>query len=134
MSAASADAKRSARRATVEWVTLGVSAAVLSSVVTMLVALSFRFDNPARPTVSANRIVEQVDERFFVSIEIVNRGDRAASAVEVAAEMIGPQGTTSATQVIDFLGGGETQQLTFVLPDDPATAELVIEVRSFANP
>ncbi len=134
MSQANDDPERSARRATVEWVTLGISGAMLAAVVMMLGVLAFRSDEPARPTVSSERVVEQIGDRFLVSVEIVNRGDEAASAIEVAAEMVGTDGATSATQVIDFLGGGETQQLTFVMPDDPANAELVIEVRSFAKP
>lgn len=134
MSNPNADQDRAARRAAVEWVTLGVSGVVLATVVTVLGVLAFRFGEPASPTVSPERTVERIGNQFFVSVEVVNRGDEAASAVEVAAEMTGAGGSTTATQVIDFLGGGETQQLTFVMPDDPVHAELVIEVRSFAEP
>jgi uncharacterized protein (TIGR02588 family) len=36
--------------------------------------------------------------------------------------------------VVDFLGGGESQKLTFVFSDDPADGELVISVTGYAEP
>jgi uncharacterized protein (TIGR02588 family) len=50
------------------------------------------------------------------------------------AELTFDGNTTSGDQVIEFLGGGETQKLTFAFSDDPADGELVIIVAGFAKP
>lgn len=117
-----------------EWLTLGVASAVLGCVLTALVVLSIRVDRPATPTVTIAPGIHERDGRFFVQVEVHNDGDRAAADVQVLAELVGPEGTVSSEQVIDFLGGGETATLTFVFSKDPASALLTVEIGSFSDP
>jgi uncharacterized protein (TIGR02588 family) len=84
--------------------------------------------------VSRDWHVEKTDDRFLVSVEVHNRGDAAAAEVQVAAESQDAGGSFATEQTIDFLGGGETQQLTFVVPAATGTSDLRIAVTSFAKP
>jgi uncharacterized protein (TIGR02588 family) len=124
----------SAARSRPEWIVLGVSASILAVVVGVLVALAFGTADPATPTAGTPGRARQVGEQFLVPVEIVNRGDLAAAEVQVVAELTIGGTTTSGDQVVDFLGGGESQQLTFVFADDPADGELVITVTGYADP
>jgi uncharacterized protein (TIGR02588 family) len=117
-----------------EWVTFGASALILVIVVGLLVAHAFRTDDPAAPAADRPGSVRQVGGQFFVPVEIVNHGDLAAAEVQVVAELTIDGATSSGDQVIDFLGGGESQELTFVFAADPADGELVISVTGYAEP
>ena len=121
-------------RSTPAWSVFGVSAAVLSAVVVVLVVFAFQTRDPAAPVARTPGQVRQIDGQFFVPVDIVNRGDSGAAEVQVLAELTVAGVTTSADQVIDFLGRDETQQLTFVFTDDPAAGELTIGVAGFAEP
>ena len=117
-----------------EWVILGVSASILAAVVIVLLVLAFRTAEPARPEADPPGSIRQVGGQFLVPVDIVNHGDLAAAEVQVVAELTIDGDTTAGDQVIDFLGGGERQQLTFVFADDPADGELVIAVTGYAEP
>lgn len=117
-----------------EWVTFGVAAVILLLVVGALVGLAFRSTDPAAPTAKQPGQVREVDGRYFVPVEIVNTGDEAAAEVQVSAELVVDGVTTTGDQVIDFLGGGEVQSLTFAFADDPGAGELTVSVTGFANP
>ncbi len=117
-----------------EWVTFGVSALILVVVVGLLVVRAFHTDAAAAPVADRPGTVKEVSGQFFVPIEIVNRGDLGAAEVQVVAELTIDGQTTSSDQVVDFLGGGETQELTFVFAENPADGALVITVAGFAEP
>jgi uncharacterized protein (TIGR02588 family) len=123
-----------AARSGPEWIIFGASAAIVAGVVGVLVVLAFRTADPAAPTADTPGSAEQIGNQFLVPVDIVNQGDRAAAEVQVVAELTINGTTTSGDQVVDFLGGGETQELTFVFTDDPADGELVITVTGFAAP
>ena len=78
--------------------------------------------------------MKEISGQYFVPVEIVNRGDLAAAQVQVVAELTIGGNTISSDQVVDFLGGGETQGLTFIFADDPAEGDLTITVAGFAEP
>jgi uncharacterized protein (TIGR02588 family) len=126
--------RQHARRSGPEWITFGVSAVVLFVVVATLVGLAFRESAAAEPVARLPGPVREVDGQFFVPVDIVNRGDEGAAEVQVLAELTIGGETTSGDQVIDFLGGGEVQQLTFAFDDDPASGEIIISVTGFAAP
>jgi uncharacterized protein (TIGR02588 family) len=113
---------------------LGASAAILGVVVGLLVILAFRAADPAAPAAGTPGPARQEGGQFLVPVEIVNHGDLAAAEVQVVAELTIGGTTTTGDQVVDFLGGGETQQMTFVFADDPADGELVITVTGYADP
>lgn len=117
-----------------EWVTFALSAIILAVVSILLAISAFRTEDPAQPIAGPAGPVRQVGAQYFVPIEIVNRGDLGAAQVHVTAELTIDATTTSGDQSIDFLGGGETQELTFAFADDPADGELVIMVTGFAEP
>ena len=117
-----------------EWIIFGVSAAILAVVVGVLVVLAFRTADPANPAADAPLPTEEVDGQFRVPVDIVNHGDLAAAEVQVVAELTIGDTTTTGDQVVDFLGGGESQRLTFVFADNPADGELVITVTGYAEP
>lgn len=122
------------KRSGPEWVTFGVAAGVLLLVVAALVGLAFRTSDPAAPAAKEPGPVRKVDGRYFVPVDIVNNGDEAAAEVQVSAELVVDGVTTTGGQVIDFLGGGEMQSLTFAFGDDPAGGKLTIDVTAFAAP
>jgi uncharacterized protein (TIGR02588 family) len=121
-------------RSAPEWVVFGVSALVLGIVVITLIALAFSGSDPAEPVVEVRGAVTQVGDQYFVPVDVVNRGDRAAAEVQVQAELTIDGETNTADQVVDFLGKSESRRLTFVFDDDPADGELVTRVVSFAEP
>jgi uncharacterized protein (TIGR02588 family) len=123
-----------ATRSGPEWIILGVSASILAIVVGVLVVLTFSTADPARPVADPPGPARQVGEQFLVPIDVVNHGDRGAAEVQVVAELTIDGATSSGDQVVDFLGGGESQQLTFVFAADPADGELVIRVTGYAEP
>jgi len=123
-----------ATRSGPEWIILGASASILAVVVGVLVVLAFRTAAPAGPAADPPGPARQVGEQFLVPVSIVNRGDLAAAEVQVVAELTIDGATSSGDQVVDFLGGGESQELTFVFADDPADGELVISVTGYAEP
>ena len=123
-----------ATRSGPEWIILGASASILAVVVGVLVVLAFRTAAPASPAADTPGPARQVGEQFLVPINIVNHGDLAAAEVQVVAELTIDGATSSGDQVVDFLGGGESQELTFVFADDPADGELVISVTGYAEP
>jgi uncharacterized protein (TIGR02588 family) len=123
-----------ATRSGPEWIILGASASILAVVVGALVVLAFRTAEPARPAADPPGPARQVGEQFLVPIGIVNHGDLGAAEVQVVAELTIDGATSSGDQVVDFLGGGERQELTFVFAADPAEGELVISVTGYADP
>jgi uncharacterized protein (TIGR02588 family) len=126
--------EKAATRSGPEWIILGVSASILAAVVLVLVVLAFRTDDPASPAADPPGPSRQVGEQFFVPVDIVNNGDVGAAEVQVLAELTIDGVTSSGDQVVDFLGGGERQQLIFIFDDDPADGELEISVTGFAEP
>lgn len=117
-----------------EWVAFGVSALILAVVVGLLVVRAFHTDAAAAPIADRPGAVQEVNGQFFVPVEIVNRGDLGAAQVQVVAELTIEGNTTSSDQTVDFLGGGETQALTFIFAENPAEGDLTISVASFAEP
>lgn len=117
-----------------EWWTLAVSLVVLVAVVAGLVAEMLAGDDDARPVVTVAAPVAAGGGTYHVPVEVRNEGDRAASSVQVSADLVVDGVSTSGDQTIDFLGAGETESLVFVFPDDPATGTLDVVVSGFAVP
>lgn len=117
-----------------EMVTFAVSALLLAVVVGLLVWLAFQTDSPAAPAAGRPGPVREAQGQFYVPVEVTNHGDQAAAEVQVVAELTVGETTVTGDQVIDFLGGGESQQLTFAFADDPASGELTVLVTGFSDP
>ena len=118
-------------RSTSEWVTLGGSAAILLSVVSILVVEIVRADDPASPVAEVVDPPSVVDGHHHVVVEVTTHGDVTASDVQVDAELVLDGEPTEATHTVDFLAGGETAELVFVFQDDPADGSLTVRVSGF---
>jgi uncharacterized protein (TIGR02588 family) len=123
------------QRTTAEWITFAASSLVLAAVVGLLLLQTARADDPASPTVRVDAgAIEPDGDRFRVPAEVRNTGDRAATNIEVSAELAASGDVETAEQTIDFLGGDETVTLVFLFAEDPADGELTIAVTSFTDP
>lgn len=120
------------RRSTAEWVTFAIACAVLGLVIGTIASLRTG-GKPLPPAFTVSSVPAREEAgRFHVRARVQNRGDETAENVQVVAELKTVDGEpVEAEQVIDFLSGGDQEELEFVFADDPASGELDIEVRSF---
>jgi uncharacterized protein (TIGR02588 family) len=71
----------------------------------------------------------------YITAEVTNDGDETAEAVQVQAELtVEGEVMAEAEQIVDFLSGGETEEVVFVLADAPSSAEIEVPVASFKVP
>lgn len=124
--------QRRPSRSTAEWVTFAIACAVLALVIGAIASLRIGGKpNPPVFNVSSAPAKEQ-GGRFHVRAVVENTGDETAENVQVVAELqTGSEAPVEAEQVIDFLSGGDGEEVEFVFADDPASGELEIEVRGF---
>ncbi len=120
------------KRSTAEWMTFGVACAVLAGVMGAIASLQLE-DPPDPPAFSVEQAgARQVGNRFHVRAIVRNEGGETAENVQVVAELeVGSEAPVEAEQVVDFLSGGEEEEVEFVLAEDPTAGTLQIEVRSF---
>jgi uncharacterized protein (TIGR02588 family) len=121
-------------RSTAEWVTFACACAVLVVFVGLVVVQMGGGSSPPSPVASVDGPAVERDGIFSVPVTVENRGDATASQVQVQAELVVDAETVSAEQVIDFLAGGETEDLVFTFDVDPSRGELTVKVTSFALP
>lgn len=127
-------AARTTGRNVAEWVTFGVASAIIALVAGLMVVQSFGSSDPPAPVAERVGAVRDEGGHFFVPVDVTNRGDETAAAVQVIAELTVDGETTSGDQVIDFLGGSEVVHLTFAFDTDPSAGELVVSVTGFSDP
>lgn len=120
-------------RTTAEWVTLAGSCAVLGVVVALIVVQLLSSRDPAAPVAVVERI-RPLGDVHHVEVTVTNEGDDTAADVQVNADLTIDGEVVSADQVIDFLSGGEDEDLVFVFEDDPAEGELEVVVSGFSVP
>lgn len=131
------DTPGSGSRSTAEWITLGISAAILISIVGALTWLSFRgAENPPLIVVEPNlERVREDDSGYYLPFTIRNTGDTTVADAIVQAELDTGTGQPETAEItIDFLDGGEEAAGTFVFRDDPASGDLTIGVTSYKEP
>jgi uncharacterized protein (TIGR02588 family) len=117
-----------------EWVTLAASCLVLL-VVVLLVAVQLVSDRyPAAPVATIDGPPHIEAGAHHVDVVVRNDGDETAANVQITATLTIDGEDHDADQVIDFLAGGEEEELVFVFEDDPADGELSVEVAGFAVP
>lgn len=134
MSSSAQAGKGNGGRTLPEWVTFGIATVIIVAMVVILATEVVGTTAPAAPEASVGTGIEERAGTFRVPVDVVNRGDHAASEVRVVAELeIGGQ-KTEADQTIDFLAGGQEERLLFLFDDDPADGRLTVRVTSFATP
>ena len=116
-----------------EWVTFGVAAVIVIGVIAAILSQVAATSSPPAPVVEVDAAVER-EGRFVVPVTLRNNGDETAQDVQVTATLTTDDGETTADQVLDFLAGGEEEELEFVFEDDPADGELVVEVGGYRLP
>lgn len=124
-------------RSTAEWITLGISAAILISIVGVLTWLSFSgAEKPPLIVVEPNMEGIREDESgYYLPVIIRNTGDTTVADAIVQAELDTGSGQPETAEItIDFLDGGEIADGTFVFRDDPASGELTTGVTSYKDP
>lgn len=120
-------------RTSAEWVTFGVAVLLLLAVISAILMEAMRSNDPARPVASVER-TERVDERYQVTVTVENRGDLAASAVQVRASLEVDGETSEGDQTVDFLAGGNAEELVFYFDENPDDGELTVDVTGFTVP
>src|SRR5688500_16215891 len=94
-------------RTPAEWVTFGISVAILLVVVGLIATQAVGSDSPALPRVLTTGPVEHRGNRFLVPVEIRNDGSGTAETVQVTAELTLGGETIEADQTVEFLAQGE---------------------------
>ena len=116
-----------------EWITFGISVAVLLAVVVAIAIVWAGGESPAAPTATI-KAARHVDQGYAVDVTVGNDGDVTAANVQVVATLTIGAEVTEAEQVVDFVAGGEEMPLVFRFTDDPAQGYLEVVVASFADP
>ena len=128
-------------RTPAEWTTFIVSSVILAVVVALIVGQMLSTTDPAAPRAEVGRI-EAVGNRFRVHVTVVNDGDETAAGVQVTATLepgdTGADSGGSATETgdlsVDFLAGGETEELVFLFDADPDAGRLTVAVTGYSDP
>lgn len=127
------DDREERKRSAPEWVTFAVAVAILVGLIGAILVEAREDHDPARPVASVER-TQRAGERYEVTVTVENRGDLAASAVQVLASLEVDGETTEGDQTIDFLAGDDEQDLVFYFTDDPDDGKLSVEVTGFTVP
>lgn len=121
------------KRSAAEWVTFAITSALLLAVVVYIAAQIPTTAAPPAPAVAVSKIDER-DGRFFVTVEVENRGGRTAENVQVVATLVIGEDETEGDQVVDLLAGSEMEEVEFVFDDDPSTGDLTVSVTGYVVP
>lgn len=120
-------------RSPAEWVTFAVALLVIGTVVALVAVEIPKSKAPPAPVAEPGTI-EVRDDRYVVPVEVENRGERTAVDVQVRATLTIDGEEHEGEQRVDFLRGGEVEELEFVFEDDPADGELEVRVTGYALP
>ena len=116
-----------------EWATFAVAAALVLTVIGLILAQMSGPETPPSPSVAVGEAVERSGQ-FVVPVSVTNGGDATAENVQVIATLTLDDGEVTADQVVDFLAGGEEEQLEFVFEEDPDEGELDVSVGGYTLP
>ena len=124
--------RRLRERSKAEWVTFAIASAMLMVLIGLIASLWL--DGPPEPPAFEVQTlpVREVDGRFHLRASVENVGEETAESVQVTAELTaGGEPPEEAEQTIDFLSGGEKEEVEFIFTNDPGTSRLEVLVRSF---
>jgi uncharacterized protein (TIGR02588 family) len=117
-----------------EWVTFAGCCVVLLVLIATVVAQLRGPQAPPSPVATISAPPLQDGGRYRVEVTVKNQGDMTAANVQVAASLtIGDKDVTG-DQTVQFLAGGEDQELVFYFRDDPGRGVLTVDVTGFASP
>ena len=124
------------RRSPAEWLTLTISAMVLSLIVG-LVLYDWQVSQNIPPAfqVELTETTRLTAGHYYVPFTLRNTGGRIARTVQVLANLQLPDGSEeTGEQQFDFLSGNERKKGGFVFEHDPQDGELIVRVASFGLP
>jgi uncharacterized protein (TIGR02588 family) len=124
-------------RSVAEWVTLGISIAIIAA---MVAVISFLYldgaDDP--PTIATEPQLDQLrreDDGFYLPVKVTNRGDHTVENLVVQASLDTGDGQPHTAEFsLNFVAGGETVRGTFVFGEDPTGGDLTIGAASYTEP
>lgn len=125
--------RRRRGRSVAEWVTFAVSAAVVATVVGLIAIEIPQSRRPPMP-VATKGVPMARGAVFVVPVEVENRGERTAQDVQVQVTLTVDGEEHEGDQVVDFLSGGEAEQMEFLFDVDPDAGEVEVRVTGYTVP
>jgi uncharacterized protein (TIGR02588 family) len=123
-------------RTVAEWVTLGVSVAIVLALAG-LVLFQWLAQGTEPPEISVEPNMEQVrqvEDLYYLPIRVTNSGEKAVEVVEVETELsVEGEAPETVGFTVQFLAGRESDEFIVVLSNDPRNGELSHTV-SFHEP
>lgn len=123
-------------RSLAEWISFAIASIVLSIVVALVIYSWVTIqDKPPILKVTKESEIRQVEEQFYLTIEVTNSGGGTVESVEVLAELSIEGKIVETGQIqIDFLSAGEVRLGTFIFTHNPDFGELSVRVVSYKLP
>ena len=123
------------RRGMAERVVVAIAGGVLLALAGAIGWLGLQPRDPAQLNVGRPEVLRQVGGQRYVAAEVRNDGDETAEAVQVVAELsVDGEVVADGEQVVDFLSGGETQELVFVFDTMAPDPDILVRVASYTIP
>lgn len=124
-------------RSVAEWITLGISVAILAGIIGLVSYLHFTGED-SPPDIVVEAHLDQVydgDGGWYVPVTIRNAGGTTVEDVQVTGELDTGEGEPeTADFTIRFLVGGEQAEGAFIFQANPASGELTTSAGSFKVP
>jgi uncharacterized protein (TIGR02588 family) len=123
-------------RSSAEWVTFGVSVAILSTIIGLVLYI-WLGQQRQPPILSATykKEIRKVNGQFYVPFTLINKGGETVESVRILAELETKNNSKEeGEQEIDFLSGGEEREGAFIFSKNPMQGKLTIKVTSYKLP
>lgn len=124
------------RRSPAEWITFGVAAVILATVIGLVLYVWLgKQRQPPVLSVTYEKAIREVDGQFYVPFILTNKGGETVESVRVFAELEISGGTKEeGEQEVDFLSSGEVQEGAFIFSKNPKNGKLNLRVISYKLP
>jgi uncharacterized protein (TIGR02588 family) len=124
------------RRSLAEWVTFSIAAAILSTVIGLVLYIWLgKQSQPPILSVTYEKTIRKSEGQFYVPFVLLNKGGETVESVRVVAKLKMSNGIEElGEQEIDFLSSGEVQNGAFVFSKDPKKGQMNIRVTSYKLP
>ncbi len=123
------------RRITPERVIFAAAAGILLAIAGSILWLWLQDREPAIVTIERVGAARLVGSQMYVTGAVHNDGDETAEALQVVADLtVDGEVVAEGEQFIDFLSGGETQEIVFVFEATAPDGEIGMRVASYSIP
>jgi len=120
---------------TAERVTFAAAVGILLALAGSIAWLWAQPREPAIITVASSGDRRVTDTQTYVTARVRNTGDEAAEAVQVLAKLtVDGEVVAEGQQAIDFLSGGESEQVVFVFDVTAPDALVDLRIGGYAIP